>query len=105
MDFSHQRHVDQARRVEQRFVGPLRIGTLEPVADRVVFEREEGMQQAEPEPQLPVTPVMSIPVTGVDGQEVVGGDAQSAVGEGAHLVLDRLAAAVNLRAVHQCVSC
>ena len=52
MDFREQRRVDEPRLLEQALVVPERIVLLQLVADRVVLEGEQRVQQAETDPAV-----------------------------------------------------
>ena len=52
VDLREQRRVDQARLLEQPLVVPERVVLLELVADGVVLEREQRVQQAQPDPAV-----------------------------------------------------
>ena len=52
MDFGEQRRVDETGLLEQALVVPERIVLLQVVADGVVLEREQRVQQAESDPAV-----------------------------------------------------
>ena len=53
MDLRHQRRVDQPRSVVELIVRPGRVGPAKVVADGVVLEREEDVQEPQAEPEVP----------------------------------------------------
>ena len=99
VDLGHQRRVDQARLVEELVVRPRRVLAAQPVADRVVLEREQRVQDREAEPPVAGHPGQVDPLLQVARQLAVGVEAQLAVLVRAQRAGERGVAAVDLRAV------
>ena len=71
VDLGHQGPVDQARRLEQLVVRPGRALAAQAVADGVVLQGEEGVQEPQADPPVVVKPGDGDPRLGVDGQAPV----------------------------------
>src|SRR5262245_19735973 len=99
MDLRQQRGVDKTRLLEQPLVVPERIVLLEPVADGVVLEREQPMQQAETHPAVLGETGDLFAGDWVDAKPSAGADQYFALSAGAERRLRGSAAAVHVRAV------
>ena len=99
VNLREQRRVDQAGLLEQPLVVPERIVLLEHVADGVVLEREQRVQQAEPHPAVLGEPGDLATRDRIDAQPPARADQHLAFAAGTERRLRRRAAAIDVRAV------
>ena len=99
MDLGHERGVDQARLLVKGLVVELRVLGVQPLADRVVLEHEERVQQCEADPEVAGDAAKVDVRLHILGQQPFGRDPQQTVFPGADRAREGWVAAVDLRAV------
>ena len=99
VDLGHQRRVDQPRAVVQPLVALRRVLLLELAGDGVMFEGEQLVQHAQPHPPVLIEAGDRLAAEQLVRQRAVGVDLEFAVDKRTHLVIDFLAAAIQLRTV------
>ncbi len=99
VDLRHQRRIDQACLVVKPIVGPAGVLTAQPVADCVVLECEQGVEEGQPDPEVARHPAEVDQLLELARGQTVRADAELAVLAGADRRGEALVGAVDLRAV------
>src|SRR5215813_6703528 len=96
VDLGDEGSVHQPRRLEELLIVPLGVRRPEPVADRIVLEREERVHQAKPNPPVAVDAGNLDAGALIEGKQAVGQHVQLSLLTGAHELLGGEVAAVDL---------
>src|SRR5947209_6529727 len=99
VDFGDKSGIDQTGFVEEIVIRPRRVLLAQAVADRVVLQGEEGVEQAETHPPIAVHPSDIDSRSGVERKQAVAVNCQLAVFTRANLTMRLLVAAIELRGI------